>query len=248
MTFSVDLSIRDFGGPAVVALSGELDLAGTPGVASHLITAVAACGPSVIVDLAGLDSIGYSGLAVLVRVLKWARGSGGDLSLAAPQQQVRRMLEFTGLIDVFSVYASVDEAATGARPVEYRPASAPPRPSAVIVARSCDRHRHRRARATCHPPDRRMTRRVPCRPKPAVRVPRLCRGASYPRSSRCGGARLSSRAGGWASPVRHLRSRPPRWRPPRWRRLPAVAGWPPQRRPAGRPPPPRGSGTSRAPR
>jgi hypothetical protein len=29
---------------------------------------VAACGPSVIVDLAGLDGIGYSGLSVLLRV------------------------------------------------------------------------------------------------------------------------------------------------------------------------------------
>jgi anti-anti-sigma factor len=187
MTFNVDLSIRDFGGPAVVALSGELDLAGTPGVASRLIMAVAACGPSVIVDLADLESIGYSGLAVLVRVLKWARGSGGDLSLAAPQQQVRRVLEFTGLIDVFSVYPSVEEAAAGARPVEYRPASASPRPSSAVVARSLGRHP--RARPTCHPPDRRVTRRVPCRLRPAVRVPRLCQRASSPRSGRCGGPR-----------------------------------------------------------
>jgi len=33
----VDLSIRDPHGRAVVALRGELDLAGAPGVASHLI-------------------------------------------------------------------------------------------------------------------------------------------------------------------------------------------------------------------
>ena len=69
----VDLSIRDFDGQAVVALRGELNLADTPGVASHLIAAVAACGPSVIVDLAGLESICYSGLSVLLRVRKWTR-------------------------------------------------------------------------------------------------------------------------------------------------------------------------------
>ncbi|MGO8892310.1 MAG: hypothetical protein ACLP8X_39270 [Streptosporangiaceae bacterium] len=40
----VDLSIRDLDGRAVVALRGELNLADTPGVASHLIAAVAACG------------------------------------------------------------------------------------------------------------------------------------------------------------------------------------------------------------
>jgi hypothetical protein len=46
----VDLSTRDSHGRAVVALRGELDLAGAPGVASHLIAAVAACGPSVILE------------------------------------------------------------------------------------------------------------------------------------------------------------------------------------------------------
>jgi anti-anti-sigma factor len=67
------------------------------------------------VDLAGLEGIGYSGLSVLLRVQKWTRRSGGDLPLAAPQQPVRRILEATGLIDVFAVYHSVEEAANSAR-------------------------------------------------------------------------------------------------------------------------------------
>jgi hypothetical protein len=54
---------------------------------------VAACGPSVIVGLAGLEGIGYSGLSVLLLVRRWTRRSGGDLPLAAPQQPVRRILE-----------------------------------------------------------------------------------------------------------------------------------------------------------
>ena len=40
-----------------------------------------------------------------------ARHAGGDLLLAAPRQQVLRLLTLTCLIDVFSVHASVDEAA-----------------------------------------------------------------------------------------------------------------------------------------
>jgi anti-sigma B factor antagonist len=114
--FNADLSIPDLDGQAVVALRGELGLADAPSVASHLIAAVAACGPRVIVDLADLDGIGYSGLSVLLRVQKWTRRSGGDLSLAAPQQPVRRILEISGLIDVFSVYSSVEEAASRTRP------------------------------------------------------------------------------------------------------------------------------------
>ena len=118
---NVDLSIGDSGGQAVVALRGELNLADIPGVASCLIAAVAACGPSVIVDLADLEGIGYSGLSVLLRVRKWTRRSGGDLLLAAPQQSVRQILQATGLIDVFSVYPSVEQAASSTRQAQARP-------------------------------------------------------------------------------------------------------------------------------
>jgi anti-sigma B factor antagonist len=122
--FNVDLSVDDFGGYAVVALCGELDLLDTPDVASHLIAAVAAYGPSIIVDLARLKFIDSCGLGVLVRVLRWTRESGGDLSLAAPQRQVRQVLRITGLIDVFSVYPSVKQAVSGARLARPQPAPA----------------------------------------------------------------------------------------------------------------------------
>ena len=128
---SVEFSIGDFDGQAVVALRGESNLADTPSVASHLIAAVAACGPSVIVDLAGLEGIGYSGLSVLLRIRKWTRQSGGDLPLAAPQQPVRQILEATGLIDVFSVYPSVADAANSLRQAR---AWAPPAPRQLRVA------------------------------------------------------------------------------------------------------------------
>src|ERR1700729_159945 len=137
---NVELSISDFDGQAVVALRGESNLADTPSVASHLIAAVAACGPSVIVDLAGLEGIGYSGLSVLLRIRKWARQSGGDLPLAAPQQPVRQMLEVTGLIDVFAVDPSVEEAANSLRQPQAWPPAQPQRLRAGMVPRP-DRRR-----------------------------------------------------------------------------------------------------------
>jgi anti-sigma B factor antagonist len=133
---NVDLSIRDFDGQAVVALRGELNLADAPCLGSRLIAAVAACGPSVIVDLAGLEGIGYIGLSVLLRVRSWTRQSGGALVLAAPQQPVRRILEATGLIDVFAVYPSVKEVPGSVR--QARPWSPPARQrsGAVMGGRS----------------------------------------------------------------------------------------------------------------
>jgi anti-sigma B factor antagonist len=113
--FNVELSIGDHGGHAVVALRGELDLADAPAVESRLVAAVVAGGPSIIIDLAGLEFIDCCGLGVLVRVLKWTREGGGDMSLAAPQQSVRNVLSVTGLIDLFSIYPSVEQAVSAAR-------------------------------------------------------------------------------------------------------------------------------------
>ena len=136
---NVDLRIGALDGQAVVALCGESNRADAPGLASHLIAAVAACGPSVIVDLAGLEGIDYSGLSVLLRIRKWTRQSGGDLPLAAPQQPVRQVLEATGLIDVFSVYPSVGEAANSLRQAQAWSSAAPQRLRAALVTRPADR-------------------------------------------------------------------------------------------------------------
>lgn len=170
---NVELSIRDADGQGVVALRGEFNLADAPAVTSHLITAVAACGPSVIVDLAALEGIGFAGLGVLLRIRKWTRRNGGDLPLAAPQPPVRQVLEATGLIDVFSVYRSVDEASGGARGAQP-PASAPPLAHATTVPRA--ELRQPAYRGSCRPPARPLYRSRTCRLPHTSRVSCLYRG------------------------------------------------------------------------
>ena len=108
--FSTDLTTRSCDGHAVVALRGELDLADAVAVAAAL-TAVAVREPGIIVDLAGLEFLDSSGVAALAYARRQARKAGGDLLLAAPQQQVLRVLTITRLVDDFSVHASVQEAA-----------------------------------------------------------------------------------------------------------------------------------------
>jgi anti-sigma B factor antagonist len=110
---SLNLSSRESDGKAVVALRGELDVADAASVAAALV-AVAARAPEIIVDLAGLEFIDSSGLAALVLARVQARRAGGDLLLAAPHDQVLRVLAVTRLAEVFSVHVSVDEAAGSA--------------------------------------------------------------------------------------------------------------------------------------
>ncbi len=114
--FNVTVSTGGHRGYALLTMSGELDLADAPAVASHLMSAVTEFGPTLIVDMAGLEFIDCCGLGMLARVRKWVRQRGGDMYLAAPGQHVRMILNATGLIDIFSVYPSVQEAASGQLP------------------------------------------------------------------------------------------------------------------------------------
>jgi anti-sigma B factor antagonist len=103
------LSIREYGGHVVATLRGELDVVDAASIMAVLAAAVAR-NPRIILDLAALEFIDCGALAALGRVRAQARQAGGDLLLAEPRWPVRRLLDLTGLIDVFSVHASVEEA------------------------------------------------------------------------------------------------------------------------------------------
>ena len=107
--FSTHLSTRSYDSRAVVALRGELDLVDAAAVAAAL-AAVADREPQIIVDLAGLEFIDSSGVTALARGRRRAWRAGGDLVLAAPQQQALRVLAAIHLANAFSVYATVEEA------------------------------------------------------------------------------------------------------------------------------------------
>ena len=121
---SMALSTRPREGQVVVTLRGELDTADAASAAAALVAA-AARAPQIIVDLAGLEFIDASGVAALALARVQARRAGGDLLLAAPQDQVLGVLATIHLADVLSVHASVDEAAGS---------TARPRRAAVPVA------------------------------------------------------------------------------------------------------------------
>jgi anti-sigma B factor antagonist len=103
-------SVRD--GHAVVALRGDLDVTGAAD-AEAAVTARAARGQTLIIDMSALDFIDCSALGTLLRVHGLARRGGGDVVLAAPQPLVRRLLALTGNDEMFWVEASVDAAVAG---------------------------------------------------------------------------------------------------------------------------------------
>jgi anti-sigma B factor antagonist len=108
---ALDLDETEHDGHAVVVVRGEVDLATSPQLRETLAVLVERS-RSVVVDLDQVGFIDSTGIGVLVGGVKRARSHGGDLSLVCTQRRILKVLEITGLTQVFSVFESVD-AATG---------------------------------------------------------------------------------------------------------------------------------------
>jgi len=99
-------------GVTVLAPSGRLDVAGAPSLKEAVTEAVKTGPQKVVIDLEGVSFVDSTGLGSVIAALKLVRSSKGDLRLAAPNQQVRVVLELTTLDRVFPYFATVEEALT----------------------------------------------------------------------------------------------------------------------------------------
>ena len=95
-----------------MAPSGRLDVTGAPALKDAITEAVKNGKPRLVIDLEGVSFVDSTGLGSVIAALKLVRTSKGDLRLAAPNQQVRVVLELTTLDRVFPYFATVEEALT----------------------------------------------------------------------------------------------------------------------------------------
>jgi anti-sigma B factor antagonist len=99
-------------GVTVLAPSGRLDVAGAPALREAVGDAVKNGPPRLVIDMEGVSFVDSTGLGSVIAALKLVRSSKGDLRLAAPNQQVRVVLELTTLDRVFAYYPTVEDALT----------------------------------------------------------------------------------------------------------------------------------------
>ncbi len=86
-----------------VRLLGELDMSTAPRLREELTRVTSEGARHVTVDLRDLVFIDSTGLSVLITGLKRLRQDGGDMALRSPTAGTRRVLEITGLTEVFSI-------------------------------------------------------------------------------------------------------------------------------------------------
>jgi len=102
-TGDLQVSVSSVGSSHDVRLSGELDIATAPLLVAELRRLASEGAVQVAVDLADLAFIDSTGLSVLINGLKRLRQQGGDMTLRSPTPGTRKVLEITGLTELFSI-------------------------------------------------------------------------------------------------------------------------------------------------
>ena len=150
MRVRVAMSTREFAGPMVVALSGEVDATNAEGTAA-LIATVAARVPWLILDLTGLTFIDCAGIRSLAAAARQARQAGGGLVLAAPPLVLLLIRDLIGLITDLPACATVEEAAGMASPRTAARTLPGQHAQAQVAARRAVRPERQQEEGPCDP-------------------------------------------------------------------------------------------------
>ena len=63
-----------------------------------------------LLDLSEINYVSSRGLRVFITGAKWAQAAGGRLAVCAPQDDVQKVLDMTGLAALFGVFKTREEA------------------------------------------------------------------------------------------------------------------------------------------
>ncbi|HEY0498623.1 MAG TPA: anti-sigma factor antagonist [Kutzneria sp.] len=108
-TTPISVSTERIGAIAILHLFGELDLATVDHVDREITAAVSDIS-ALVIDLDGLSFLASTGLSLLARWSQRATADGFDLRIVATRRQALRPLQITGLDEVLTIDATVDEA------------------------------------------------------------------------------------------------------------------------------------------
>ena len=100
---TVDLGTGGSDARPVVRVAGEIDIETSPLLEEQLQAVLDEGHASVLVDLGQVTFLDSTGLSALIGGLRRCQGAGGELHLASPRPNVRKVLEVTGLVETFHV-------------------------------------------------------------------------------------------------------------------------------------------------
>lgn len=99
----MNLNVSRDGAQLVVAVQGEIDADNCASLGEAIRPALSDDVQTLVIDASGLTFIDSSGITELLRMRDLMQERGGVCRIQAPTEQVRRILEITGLGDAFAV-------------------------------------------------------------------------------------------------------------------------------------------------
>ena len=111
MTELIGLDIEERGDIVVAHVTGELDIAGAPGMGDRIDDAVPTSARGLVVDFTGLDFIDSSGIAMLFGLARKLGSRRQELRVVArPGGPVSRVLQLVEFDQAAPVHETLDEA------------------------------------------------------------------------------------------------------------------------------------------
>jgi anti-sigma B factor antagonist len=98
---------------ALVKLKGRVDSDTAPELDSALGKLLSDGRNKIVLDLQGMEYMSSAGLRSLVKALKSAKSAGGDVHLAAASKDFQGVLLTVGMMQMFKMFSTSEEAAAG---------------------------------------------------------------------------------------------------------------------------------------
>ncbi|RCV57286.1 STAS domain-containing protein [Marinitenerispora sediminis] len=104
----------------IVQVEGELDIATAGDLQEHVLSAIDAHGPWLILDFSRLDFMDSSGLNAVINGYRAVKERGGSLALAAPNERVTKVVRLVGLHRQVPVHRTVAAAVIAMEALEAK--------------------------------------------------------------------------------------------------------------------------------
>ncbi len=106
----IDIQWFETQGVLVLEVSGRVNSITAITLGEHLQRAAKQGHTNIVLDFGSVGFLSSAGLREIMSGRQRAQNDGGDLRIANPSARVSELLDLTGLIDVFGVYPTRDEA------------------------------------------------------------------------------------------------------------------------------------------
>jgi anti-anti-sigma factor len=106
----MNVEVTQHGSVVLIAIEGTVDALTTNELNAFFEEQIEGGNVRLVTDLSGVDYLASAGLRLLLTITSQVRQKGGDLKVAAPNKNVRRIMEIAGIFTLIEVHPSVEAA------------------------------------------------------------------------------------------------------------------------------------------